>query len=119
MRSSRIRAGLPPLLLGALFVALDCILTCSTGAGQALAACELHSRGGVVQRVVQIEFDQVEAGVLRGGEGTESVLGFDAHHSAVTDGEEVQDATRFRRRRLGSRVVPTGTPTRQGRSLVA
>ncbi|MBR1201885.1 MULTISPECIES: hypothetical protein [unclassified Bradyrhizobium] len=59
MRSSRIRAGLMPLLLGALFLALDCIVTCSTGAGQALAACELRSRGGVIKRVVQIELDNV------------------------------------------------------------
>ncbi|WP_342723445.1 hypothetical protein AAFG07_30445 [Bradyrhizobium sp. B097] len=59
MRSSRIRAGLTPLLLGALFLALDCIVTCSTGAGQALAACELRSRGGVIKRVVQIELDNV------------------------------------------------------------
>ena len=59
MRSSCIPAGLAPLLLGALFLALDCILTCSTGAGQALAACDLRSRGGAITRVVQIELDNV------------------------------------------------------------
>ena len=59
MRSSRIRAGLMPLLLGALFLALDCIVTFSTGSGQALAACELRSRGGVIKRVVQIELENV------------------------------------------------------------
>jgi hypothetical protein len=55
--------------------------------------------------------------VLGGDEGTEGVLGFYTHHSAMTDGEEVQDSTRFRRRRLGSRVV-SAAPTRQGRSLI-
>ncbi|ERF83106.1 hypothetical protein JQ559_24545 [Bradyrhizobium viridifuturi] len=59
MRSSRIRAGLMPLLLGALFLALDCVVTCSTGSAQALAACELRSRGGVIKHVVQIELDNV------------------------------------------------------------
>ncbi|MGF6312179.1 hypothetical protein ABIB82_006151 [Bradyrhizobium sp. i1.8.4] len=59
MRSSRIRAGLTPLLLGALFLALDCILTCSTGSGQALAGCELRSHDGAIKRVVQIELDNV------------------------------------------------------------
>lgn len=59
MRSSCIPAGLAPLLRGGLFLVLDCILACSTGAGQALAACELHSRGGVITRVVQIELDNV------------------------------------------------------------
>ncbi|GKQ52148.1 hypothetical protein [Bradyrhizobium sp. Ce-3] len=59
MCSSRIRAGLTPLLLGALLLALDFIVTCSTGAGQALAACELRARGGAIKHVVQIELDNV------------------------------------------------------------
>ncbi|MCA6120292.1 hypothetical protein J6500_00010 [Bradyrhizobium sp. WSM 1704] len=44
---------------GALFLVLDCILACSTGSGQALAACELRSRGGAIARVVQIQLDNV------------------------------------------------------------
>jgi len=58
MRSS-IPAGLAALLLGGLFLVLDCILACSTGAGQAQAACVLHSRSGAITRVVQIELDNV------------------------------------------------------------
>lgn len=59
MRSSCIPAGLAPLLRGGLFLVLDCIFACSMGAGQALAACELHARGGAITRVVQIELDNV------------------------------------------------------------
>ncbi|AUC96279.1 hypothetical protein CWS35_20035 [Bradyrhizobium sp. SK17] len=55
MRSSCIPAGLAPLLLGAVLLAL----ACSVGVGQALAACELHSRGGTITRVVHIQLDNV------------------------------------------------------------
>ncbi|MBR0871344.1 hypothetical protein JQ633_13330 [Bradyrhizobium tropiciagri] len=59
MRSSCIPAGLVPLLRGVLFLVLVCILACSTGSGQALAACELRSRGGTSTRVVQIQLDNL------------------------------------------------------------
>ncbi|GAA3047058.1 hypothetical protein GCM10010448_32470 [Streptomyces glomeratus] len=52
---------------------------------------------------MEIELDHIEARALRGNKGPEGVLGFDTHDSAVTDGEEVQGSTRFRRRRLGCR----------------
>ncbi|MDH6447907.1 hypothetical protein M2155_000315 [Streptomyces sp. SAI-119] len=57
---------------------------------------------------MQIEFDDVEAGLLGGDEGTEGVLGFGTHDSAMTDGKEVQGSTRFRRRRLGAEPQPNG-----------
>ncbi|GAA4085230.1 hypothetical protein GCM10022233_79320 [Streptomyces shaanxiensis] len=79
----------------------------------------MHDDEGAVLAQVEIEFDDVEAGLLGGDEGTEGVLGFDTHDSAVTDGKEVQDSTRFRRRRLGSRANRSGLFTRQCRSLVA
>ncbi|GAB2852318.1 hypothetical protein GCM10027074_18880 [Streptomyces deserti] len=59
----------------------------------------MHDDEGAVLAQVQIELDGVETRLLRGDEGPEGVLGFDTHDSAVTDGEEVHDTTRFRRRR--------------------
>ncbi|GGW43142.1 hypothetical protein GCM10010503_19640 [Streptomyces lucensis JCM 4490] len=80
----------------------------------------MHDDERAVLAQVQIEFDQVQAGVLRGDEGTKGVLGLDTHDPAVTDGKEVQGSTRFRRRRIGTRV--TGgrrRPRGQDRSLMA
>ncbi|GAA2367341.1 hypothetical protein GCM10010378_02930 [Streptomyces viridochromogenes] len=64
----------------------------------------MHDDEGAVLAQVEVEFDDVEAGLLGGDEGTEGVLGFETHDSAVTDGKEVQDSTRFRRRRLGTQA---------------
>ncbi len=61
----------------------------------------VHDHESAVLAQMQIEFDQVQARALGGEKGPEGVLGLDTHDSAVTDGEEVQGSTRFRRRRLG------------------
>jgi hypothetical protein len=53
MRSGRIIAELASLLLGVVFPVVGTIA--ATGA----AACELHARGGVVARVVHIQFDNL------------------------------------------------------------
>ncbi|GAA2765244.1 hypothetical protein GCM10010103_42850 [Streptomyces paradoxus] len=57
----------------------------------------MHDDERAVLAQVQIEFDGVQARLLGGDEGPEGVLGLHTHDSAVTDGEEVQDATLFRR----------------------
>ncbi|GHH08872.1 hypothetical protein GCM10018780_44060 [Streptomyces lanatus] len=79
----------------------------------------MHDDEGAVLAEVEVQFDDIEAGLLGGDEGTEGVLGFDTHDSAMTDGKEVQGSTRFRRRRLGTRANRSGTFARQCRSLVA
>lgn len=55
MRSSCIPAGLAPLLLSVVLLAL----ACSVGAGQALAACELRSRGSAIAHLVHIQLNNV------------------------------------------------------------
>jgi len=82
----------------------------------------VHDDEGAVLAQMQIEFDDVEAGLLGGDEGTEGVLGFGTHDSAMTDGKEVQGSTRFRRRRLGARADRSGRfaradPQPNGRAL--
>jgi hypothetical protein len=59
MRTSRIPAGLAPLVLGAVLLASGSIVECALGFGQARAACALQARGGAITRVVQIELDNV------------------------------------------------------------
>ncbi|GGJ07796.1 hypothetical protein GCM10010121_017750 [Streptomyces brasiliensis] len=76
----------------------------------------MHDDQGAVLAQVEIEFDEVEAGLLGGDEGTEGVLGLDAHDSAVTDGKEVQGSTRFRRRRLGMRADRPDLPVHAAES---
>jgi hypothetical protein len=61
MRSSRISAGLTLLLRGITLGAASCIAGC-VFCGQALAACELHARGGEVTHVVHIQLDNVHLG---------------------------------------------------------
>ncbi|GAA3548629.1 hypothetical protein GCM10022295_33260 [Streptomyces osmaniensis] len=80
----------------------------------------MHDDEGAVLAEVEVQFDDIEAGLLGGHEGTEGVLGFDTHDSAVTDGKEVQGSTRFRRRRRGE-LARTGADCSRGpsRSLVA
>ncbi|GAA0919435.1 hypothetical protein GCM10009549_37560 [Streptomyces thermoalcalitolerans] len=79
----------------------------------------MHDDERAVLAQVQIEFDDIQAGLLGGDEGTKGVLGLDTHDSAVTDGKEVQDSTRFRRRRLGAARSGQTLSARQCRSLVA
>jgi hypothetical protein len=59
MRSRRISVGLASLLLGAMFVACSCVVGNAFGAGQALAACELHANGNAIKRVVHIQLDNL------------------------------------------------------------
>jgi hypothetical protein len=59
MRASRTPAGLAPLVLGAVLLASGSIVECVFGYGRAQAACDLHSRGGAISRVVHIELDNV------------------------------------------------------------
>jgi hypothetical protein len=62
MRSRRLSADLASLLLGGLSVASSSIVGCVLGLDQALAACELHSRGGRIDRIVQIQFENLHLG---------------------------------------------------------
>jgi hypothetical protein len=62
MRSRRISAGLASLLLGAMLIVCSCVVGSTFGAGQALAACELHANGNAIKHVVHIQLDNLHLG---------------------------------------------------------
>ncbi|GHE74161.1 hypothetical protein GCM10018785_47890 [Streptomyces longispororuber] len=77
----------------------------------------MHDDEGAVLAEVQVEFDDVQARGLRGDERPQGVLGFDAHDTAMPDGEEVQD----RLASVDGGSAPRGAPAEAhaaGRSLI-
>ncbi len=107
-----------PGVQGAQFV--ECPLGDETRAvRRAVHGRVVHDDESAVLAQMQIEFDDVQTRLLGGDEGPEGVLGGDTHDSAVTDGEEVQGSTRFRRQRRGAAslrpswtVSPVTAPSR-------
>jgi hypothetical protein len=71
----------------------------------------VHHDERAVLAQVQVELDLVQALALGADEGAQGVLGLDAHHATVADGEEAHGRQPRPRRTALRRTPGDGTPT--------